>query len=179
MRQSAELVRAARMRMQQEEQARSRRRRRSVFGLARVLGGCDSRRPFYLPGKCSTLMATRILRDRMRYYKDLGVPAVGNNKPEHQADAVENLLAEVSPDVLEFQGDALKRKGSDRASVELLEPEHYVNAVRRARRYENDLDGPVIVAGHASRPKALMKPAPAPAPRRVTLLHGPRSLAEG
>jgi spore coat assembly protein len=153
MRQSAELVRAARMRMQQEEQARSKKeRRRSVFGLARALGAAataDDR--FSLPGKVLHIDGDAdYLRDCMRYYKDLGVPAVGKHiKPEHQADAVENLLAEVSPDVLVLTGhDALKRKGSDRAMMSSYwNSEHYVNAVRRARRYENDLDGLVIVAG--------------------------------
>ena len=81
MRQSAELVRAARMRMQQEEQARSKKeRRRSVFGLARALGAAataDDR--FSLPGKVLHIDGDAdYLRDCMRYYKDLGVPAVGS-----------------------------------------------------------------------------------------------------
>lgn len=150
MRQSAEMVQTVRARREVEEYARNREvRRRTVRSVLRGDVTADDR--FNLPGKVLHLDGDAdYLRDCMRYYKELGVPAVGKHvKPEEQADMVEQLLAEVSPDVLVLTGhDALKRKGSDRSvMVSYWNSENYVNAVRRARRYENDLDGLVIVAG--------------------------------
>ena len=54
------------------------------------------------------------LRDCMKYYKELGVPAVRKHiAPEEQASAVDALLREHSPDVLVLTGhDALKKKNS-------------------------------------------------------------------
>lgn len=172
-RESAELVRAARLRRIDEEQARQKRERRGTRGTRTRTA--DDR--FDLPGKVLHLDGDPdYLRDCMRYYKDLGVPAVGKHvEPEAQADAVGQLLAEISPDVLVLTGhDALKRKSSDRSALaSYWNSQHYVNAVRRARAYENDKDGLVIVAGACqSFYEALMEAGAnfASSPQRV-LIH--------
>jgi len=145
-RESAEHLRAVRVRRITEEQARHRKERRRSRG-----GVSLAEDVFDLPGRVLHIDGDAdYLRDCMKYYKELGVPAVGKHiAPEEQASAVDALLREHSPDVLVLTGhDALKKKNSDRASVSSYwNSGYYIDSVHRARNHEMDKDGLVIVAG--------------------------------
>jgi spore coat assembly protein len=145
MRESGEHLRQVRMRRLNEEQARSKRNRK------RTRGGSLADDLFEVPGKVLHLDGdTDYLKDCMKYYRDLGVPAVGKHvEPKDQPEHVTSLLMEYSPDVLVLTGhDALKKKSSDRTSVESYwNSGSYIEAVRRARYFEMDRDSLVIIAG--------------------------------
>lgn len=145
-RESAEHLRTVRVRRITEEQTRHRRERRRSRG-----GVSLAEDIFNLPGRVLHIDGdSDYLRDCMRYYKELGVPAVGKHvPPEEQAGVVAALLKEHSPDVLVLTGhDALKKKNSDRASINSYwNSAFYVESVRIARQHEIDKDGLVIVAG--------------------------------
>lgn len=96
-RESAEHLRAVRVRRITEEQARHRKERRRSRG-----GVSLAEDVFSLPGRVLHIDGdSDYLRDCMKYYKELGVPAVGKHiAPEEQASAVDALLREHSPDVL-------------------------------------------------------------------------------
>lgn len=146
MRESAEHLRTVRVRRITEEQTRYKKERRRSRGAATLAEDI-----FDLPGRVLHIDGDAdYLRDCMKYYKELGVPVVGEHvPPQDQTAAVGPLLDEHSPDVLVLTGhDALKKKNSDRASMSSYwNSEAYVNAVRVARQHEMDKDGLVIIAG--------------------------------
>lgn len=144
-RESAEHLRTIRVRRITETQTRQKRDRRR----GRDVSAAEDL--FDLPGRVLHIDGDPdYLRDCMRYYKELGVPAVGKHvPPEEQPSRLLEMLNEFSPDVLVLTGhDALKKKNSDRSSItSYWNSASYVEAVRRARQYEMDRDGLVIVAG--------------------------------
>ncbi|MGE5592483.1 MAG: sporulation peptidase YabG [Betaproteobacteria bacterium] len=86
----------------------------------------------------------------MRYYRELGVPAVGEHVPEEaQADKVVPLIRAHLPDILVLTGhDGLIARRGDRTKLENYRTSRFfVEAVRRARQVEPDKDALVIVAG--------------------------------
>jgi spore coat assembly protein len=93
--------------------------------------------PMYLE-KCKT------------FYKELGIPAEGRHVVESKmAEALPELLEKYHPDILILTGhDGLLRKGQDLTNVyNYRNSEHFINAVRAARKYERSLDDLVIFAG--------------------------------
>jgi spore coat assembly protein len=144
-RESAEHLRSVRVRRATEAQTRQKRDRHR----ARDRSAAEDL--FDLPGRVLHIDGdAEYLRDCMKYYKELGVPVVGKHvPPEEQPGRLTEMLKEFSPDVLVLTGhDALKKKNSDRSSIgSYWNSASYVEAVRRARQYEMDRDGLVIVAG--------------------------------
>lgn len=86
----------------------------------------------------------------LQAYRDLGIPAEGRHMPESRmADALPELLDRHQPDILILTGhDGLLRKGQDLANVfNYRNSEHFIRAVRVARRWERSLDDLIIFAG--------------------------------
>ncbi|KYP81538.1 sporulation peptidase YabG [Ferroacidibacillus organovorans] len=86
-------------------------------------------------------------------YRRLGVRAVGKNLDESTiAERIPDLLEQYAPDILVITGhDSVMRKQRGESEVmhvgNYRNSEHFVRAVRAARKYERSLDELVIFAG--------------------------------
>ncbi len=85
-------------------------------------------------------------------YRRLGIRAVGKNIPEsHMAEEMTELLEEYEPDILIITGhDGVLRKNISQEVLRIdnyRNSDHFVRAVRAARKYERSLDELIIFAG--------------------------------
>lgn len=140
---------------------RCRRKKKSYFELPSKVLHLDGD-PDYLQ-KCVQL------------YLKLSVPVVGLHIREAEmAEAVGPLLAKIHPNILVLTGhDGFVKRRSDPSVLESYRhTAHYVEAVKAARRVENDLDALVIFAGGCqSHFEALLAAGAnfASSPRRVMI----------
>lgn len=106
---------------------------------------------FDLPGKVLHLDGDReYLRKSMELYQQLNVSADGFFvKEENMPEVVSELLPRIRPDILVITGhDGIHKQRKDLYSLSSYKnSQHFVNAVRLARRYERNRDGLIIVAG--------------------------------
>lgn len=111
----------------------------------------------------------------LQLYRKLSVPVVGLHVREAEmAEAVGPLLAKANPNILVLTGhDGLIKHRDDVRSLEnYRHSAHYVEAVKTARRVENNLDALVIFAGGCqSHFEALLAAGAnfASSPRRVMI----------
>ena len=143
MKESHEHMRQVKQRRLVEEQTRKKRSRRQQ-GLSLSYDGYE------LPGKILHIDSDpEYLKDCLMYYRELKVPSVGEYvKVEEQPDRVTQLLEMHNPDILVLTGHDSSRKNGDRMSLDSYKTSRFfVDAVKRARRYESDKDGLVIIAG--------------------------------
>jgi len=115
------------------------------------------------------------LQKCVQLYRKLSVPVVGLHIREAEmAEAVGPLLAKIHPNILVLTGhDGFVKRRSDPSVLESYRhTAHYVEAVKAARRVENDLDALVIFAGGCqSHFEALLAAGAnfASSPRRVMI----------
>ncbi len=85
----------------------------------------------------------------MTSYNQLGITAYGYNVPEDkQAEVVIKYLEEHRPDILVLTGHDGYIKGQDYRDVNSYHnSQHFINAVKAARRYEKNMDDLIIFAG--------------------------------
>lgn len=92
----------------------------------------------------------RYLDKCLLFYDELGIPALGHHvSEERMPDVLPHFLEMYQPDILVLTGhDGLIRKGRDISNVfNYRNSEHFIRAVRVARRYERSLDDLIIFAG--------------------------------
>ncbi len=111
----------------------------------------------------------------MTTYNQLGITAYGYNVPENkQAEVVIQYLEEHRPDILVLTGHDGYKKNHDLRNINSYHnSEHFINAVKAARRYEKSMDDLVIFAGACqSNYEAIIKAGAnfASSPKRV-LIH--------
>ena len=143
MKESNDHIRNVKKRILVEEQTRKRKNRRQQ-NLSILYDGYE------LPGKILHIDSDpEYLKDCLMYYRELKVPSVGEYvKIEEQPETIIQLLETYNPDILVLTGHDSLRKNSDRMSINSYKTsKFFVNAVKKARRYESDKDGLVIVAG--------------------------------
>ncbi|HHY45690.1 MAG TPA: sporulation peptidase YabG [Firmicutes bacterium] len=107
---------------------------------------------FELPGKVLHVDGDRdYLRDCLDYYRQLGVPVIGEYVPEErQPSEIMSLLETHLPEIVVLTGHdgLLTKKGADRAGIDSYRTSRFfVEAVRKARRFQPDKDALVIIAG--------------------------------
>lgn len=107
---------------------------------------------FERPGRVMHLDGDGTYLDKcLSVYRRLGIRAVGMNVPEAQMPGrMKSLLTEYEPDILVITGhDGLLRKRSEDVLQlrSYRNSDHFVRAVREARRFERSLDELVIFAG--------------------------------
>lgn len=104
-----------------------------------------------LPGKVLHIDGdSEYLKECLEYYSQLGVPVRGEYVPEaKQPDRVTELLEEYLPEIVVVTGhDGLATKRGNRNDLDNYRTSRFfVEAVRRARRFQPDRDALVIVAG--------------------------------
>ena len=86
------------------------------------------------------------------FYRRLGIRAVGKNIPElEMPDVIPELLEEYEPDILIITGhDGVLRRGKANEVMQLANyrnSDHFIRAVRAARKHERSLDELIIFAG--------------------------------
>lgn len=106
---------------------------------------------FQRPGKVLHIDAdSDYLKTCTDQYEKLGIPSVGVHiKEKDQPNKVYDLLMEHRPDILVLTGhDGFIKEDKNYMSIDNYRNSRYfINAVKEARRYENDLDNLVIFAG--------------------------------
>ena len=108
---------------------------------------------FELPGRVLHLDGDGTYLEKcLQTYRKLGIRAVGKNIPESEmAQYMPKLLNEFEPDILIITGhDSVLRKGKKNEMLRMdkyRNSNHFVQAVRAARRYERSLDELIIFAG--------------------------------
>lgn len=86
----------------------------------------------------------------MRYYKQLGVEAVGENiKESQQPNSIVALLQEHAPDILVITGhDSVSKEVQNYENIDnYRSSKYFIEAVKLARKFEPDMDQLVIFAG--------------------------------
>lgn len=105
----------------------------------------------HIPGKVLHLDGDGdYLKNCLKYYKELGVPAVGYYVPEEaQPSKVAALFKEHLPDILVVTGhDGFISRMGDKSSLDSYRTSRYfVDTVKKARQVEPDKDSLVIIAG--------------------------------
>ncbi len=108
-------------------------------------------RKFSRPGKILHVDGDKdYLNTCMAHYRQFGIEAVGKHVLEKdQPSVVCNLLEEYSPDILVLTGhDGIAKDDRDYLDVNKYRTSRYfIEGVRRARKYEKDMDTLVIFAG--------------------------------
>lgn len=149
------------------------------FDLQRGFGRAsqESAEFFDVPGRVLHLDGDEeYLEKCLNNYHQLNVPVQGLNIPEEeQPNVVQKLLKEYRPDILVLTGhDALKKGAKDFSDLNNYRTSKYfVEAVKKAREVNNDLDDLVIFAGACqSHYESLLRAGAnfASAPQRV-LIH--------
>lgn len=112
------------------------------------LDRCDY---FYLPGKILHIDADEDYLNRcLEYYKKNNLWAIGIKEEEREIEGrIKELLNEYNPNIVVITGhDAYyKRKGDINDMSAYRNSEHFVNAVKEARKYEKGHDKLLIIAG--------------------------------
>lgn len=103
------------------------------------------------PGKVLHLDGDKdYLENCIEEYKKLGIEAVGEYVPEkEQPQRVEELLARHKPDILVLTGHDGFIKGQDSYNnlASYRTSRYFIEAVKKARKFNSDMDGLVIFAG--------------------------------
>lgn len=106
---------------------------------------------FYLPGKVLHIDGDEeYLKRCLNLYKKLNIMSYGLCLPEKDiASEIESYLRKLNPDILVITGhDAYyKRKGSIKDVDSYKNTKKFIEAVKKARKYEKDQDKLVIIAG--------------------------------
>lgn len=106
---------------------------------------------FYLPGKILHIDSDPEYLNRcLDYYKKISIWAMGiNEKEENLADNITEWLEEYKPNIVVITGhDAYyKRKGKKDDLSAYKTSGYFVDAVRKAREYENSHEKLIIIAG--------------------------------
>ncbi|MCI0182627.1 MAG: sporulation peptidase YabG [Acidibacillus sp.] len=108
---------------------------------------------FELPGRVLHLDGDGMYLEKcLEVYRHLGIHAVGKNIPESSmASVMTDLLVEYDPDILIITGhDSVLRsaKAEDALRIDnYRNSDHFIRAVKAARKYERSLDELIIFAG--------------------------------
>ena len=106
---------------------------------------------FYLPGKIMHIDGDEEYLNRcLNYYEDINLAAVGMNiKEEFIADNIKDLLEQYKPNILVITGhDAyFSKKGNINNLEAYKNSSNFIEAVKKAREYENSQDKLIIIAG--------------------------------
>ena len=106
---------------------------------------------FYLPGKILHIDGdSEYLEKCLKFYKQMGVYAVGKKIPEEEiSNQIINLLEEFKPDIVIITGhDAyFKKKGTKENINNYKNSKNFVKAIRAARKFEKSQEKLVIIAG--------------------------------
>ena len=106
---------------------------------------------FYLPGKILHLDGDQDYLNRcLKYYKDINIMAMGVVVEESKmASQIQNLLKEYNPNILVITGhDAYYKKKNDISNIDNYQNSgNFINAVKKARKYEKDQNKLIIISG--------------------------------
>lgn len=106
---------------------------------------------FYLPGKILHIDSDQEYLNRcLQYYKDVNIWAIGINEQEQEvSNNIKNLLEEYRPNIVVITGhDAYyKKKGNINDVNAYKNSLFFVNAVKKAREYEQSHEKLIIIAG--------------------------------
>ena len=106
---------------------------------------------FYLPGKILHIDSDpEYLARCLDYYKKINIWALGiNEKEENVPEHIKEWLTEYKPNIVVITGhDAYyKRKGNTDNLAAYKSSGYFVEAVRKAREYENSHEKLIIIAG--------------------------------
>lgn len=109
---------------------------------------------FYLPGKILHIDSDQEYLNRcLDYYKKMGIWAMGIKENEETIPSnIKELLKEYKPNILVITGhDAYyKKKGSSSDIKAYKSSEFFVDAVKKAREFENSHEKLIIIAGACS-----------------------------
>lgn len=111
----------------------------------------DRNEYFYLPGKVLHIDGDEDYLERcMEFYKQVHVKAIGFKvKEDSISNNIKKLLEEYNPDILVITGhDAYyKRKGEKNNINAYKNSSNFVEAIKKARRYEKSHEKLIIIAG--------------------------------
>ena len=106
---------------------------------------------FYLPGKILHIDGDEDYLERcIKFYRNLNVKAYGLKlKEEEMADYIDQYLKEYTPDILVITGhDAYYKKKNDISNIDNYQNSgNFINAVKKARKYEKDQNKLIIISG--------------------------------
>ena len=106
---------------------------------------------FYLPGKILHIDGDEDYLERcIKFYRNLNVKAYGLKlKEEEMADYIDQYLKEYTPDILVITGhDAYYKKKNDISNIDNYQNSgNFINAVKKARKYEKDKNKLIIISG--------------------------------
>ena len=106
---------------------------------------------FYLPGRILHIDSDSNYLERcIKFYRELKVEAYGENIDEDNLEReIESKLEEYNPDILVITGhDAYyKNKGDKKNLDNYKNSKNFVNAVKKARKYESSQEKLIVVAG--------------------------------
>ncbi len=106
---------------------------------------------FYLPGKILHIDGDAdYLKRSLKYYKDANIWAIGiRENEENIKDRIGDLLMEYNPNIVVITGhDAYyKKKGTRDDILNYKNSVHYVEAIKRARKYEKSHEKLIVIAG--------------------------------
>lgn len=106
---------------------------------------------FYLPGKILHIDGDEDYLERcIKFYRNLNVKAYGLKlKEEEMADYIDQYLKEYIPDILVITGhDAYYKKKNDISNIDNYQNSgNFINAVKKARKYEKDQNKLIIISG--------------------------------
>lgn len=106
---------------------------------------------FYLPGRILHIDGDEDYLERcIKFYRNLNVKAYGLRlKEDEMADYIEQYLKEYTPDILVITGhDAYYKKKNDISNIDNYQNSgNFINAVKKARKYEKDQNKLIIISG--------------------------------
>ncbi len=106
---------------------------------------------FYLPGKILHIDGDKDYLNRsLKYYKDANIWAIGIRENEEDIqDKIEDLLREYNPNIVVITGhDAYyKKRGTRDDILNYKNSIYYVEAIKKARKYEKSHEKLIIIAG--------------------------------
>lgn len=106
---------------------------------------------FYLPGKILHIDGDEDYLERcIKFYRNLNVKAYGLKlNEEEMADYIDQYLKEYTPDILVITGhDAYYKKKNDISNIDNYQNSgNFINAVKKARKYEKDQNKLIIISG--------------------------------
>jgi spore coat assembly protein len=106
---------------------------------------------FYLPGKILHIDGDKDYLERsLKYYKDANIWAIGiRENEENVQNKIEDLLKEYNPNIVVITGhDAYyKKRGPKEVITNYKNSFYYVEAIKKARKYEKSHEKLIIIAG--------------------------------
>lgn len=106
---------------------------------------------FYLPGKILHIDGDNDYLNRcLKYYEDTNIWAVGFCETEENiADKIFDLLEQFNPNIVVITGhDSFHSKCTDKNDIRNYKNSlYFVNAIKKAREYENSHEKLIIIAG--------------------------------